>query len=161
MMYNWFTFLHVIGVFGFLIAHGVSAGVFFALNRERNVDRICLLLQLSSSSARIMGISLLTLVASGVISGFLGHWWGYWWIWLSLALLIGIYVGMSLLGTRVLNEVRMGLGLPSAYGNPPRPVPFSPQELDAKLKQIRPYRLSLIGFGGLAVIAWLMMFKPF
>jgi hypothetical protein len=160
-MYSWLVFLHVLGIFGFLTAHGVSASVFFTLKHERNVDRICTLLQLSSGSARIMVISLLTLLISGIITAFLGHWWRYGWIWLSLALLIAIYAGMSLLGTRILNEVRMGVGLPSAYGQPPRPERFNAEELNARLEQIHPYRLALIGFGGLVLIAWLMMFKPF
>jgi hypothetical protein len=160
-MYSWLVFLHVLGIFGFLIAHGVSASVFFALKGERNVDRICMLLQLSNSSARILLASLLILLISGIITGFLGHWWRFGWIWLSLLLLIAIYAGMSLLGTRILNEVRMGLGLPSSYGQPPRPERLSAEELNARLAQIHPYRLALIGFGGLALIAWLMMFKPF
>jgi hypothetical protein len=160
-MYTWLVFLHVLGVFGFLIAHGVSASVFFAIKNERNMERICTLLQLSSGSARVMIISLLTLLASGVINGFLGHWWRYGWIWLSLALFVGIYAGMSLLGPRILNEVRMGVGLPSAYGQPPRPERFSAEELNAQLEQIHPYLLTSIGFGGLALTAYLMMFKPF
>jgi hypothetical protein len=160
-MYSWLRFLHVLGVFGFLIAHGVSASVFFALKRERNVERICTLLQLSNGSARILVISLLTLLISGIIAGFWGHWWRHGWIWLSLLLLIAIYAGMSLLGTRILNEVRMGVGLPSVYGQPPRPERFSAEELNARLDHIHPYRLTLIGFGGLVLIAWLMMFKPF
>ena len=160
-MYSWLVFLHVLGIFGFLIAHGVSASVFFALKGERNVERMSTLLQLSSGSVRLMGISLLTLLISGIITGFLGHWWRYGWIWLSLALLIAVYAGMSFLGTRILNEIRMGIGLPSAYGQPPRQERFSAEELNARLDQIHPYRLTLIGFGGLALIAWLMMFKPF
>lgn len=161
MVYPWLVFLHILGVFGFLIAHGVSASVFFALQRERNIDHICLLLKLSSSSAGVMGGSLLLLLLSGVVSGFIGHWWVKGWIWLSLALLIAIFAAMSLLGTRILNEVRMGIGLPSAYGQPPRPEPLSAEELNALLNQIHPFRLSTIGFGGFAVIAWLMFFKPF
>lgn len=160
-MYPWLIFLHIIGVFGFLVAHGVSASVFFALKRERNTDHMCVLLNLSSSTFKIMGISLLLLLLSGVTAGFLGRWWGRGWIWLSLALFIGIFAGMSLLGTRVLNEVRMAIGLPSAYGEPPRPEVASAGELDVLLNKIHPVRLSLIGFGGLAAIAWLMMFKPF
>ena len=160
-MYTWLKFLHILGIFGFLIAHGVSASVFFALKSERNVDRICLLLQLSSKSTRIMLVSLLTLLVSGILSGFIGHWWGSGWIWVSLALLVGISVGMSLLGTRILNEVRIGVGLPSAYGDSPDPERISEVELDTRLSRINPSRLTLIGFGGLVLIAWLMMFKPF
>jgi len=160
-MYSWLVFLHVLGIFGFLIAHGVSAGVFFALQRERNVDRICTLLQLSSGAGRILIISLLTLFLSGIVAAFIGHWWRYGWVWLSLILFIGIWATMSLLGTRILNDVRMGIGLSSAYGQPPKPERFSAEELDARLSKIRPYRLTLVGFGGLALIAWFMMFKPF
>ncbi len=160
-MYSWVIFFHILGVFGFLIAHGVSASVFFALEHERNMDHICLLLKLSGSAAKVMGISLLLLILCGVIAGFMGIWWGKGWIWLSLVLFIGIFAGMSLLGTRVLNEVRIRVGLPSAYGQPPRPELASPEELGSLLARIHPVRLSVIGFGGFAVIAWLMMFKPF
>lgn len=60
-MYRWLVFLHVIGIFGFLVSHGASASVFFALRHERNLERVRLLLQLSVSSFRVMGISLLVL----------------------------------------------------------------------------------------------------
>jgi hypothetical protein len=160
-MYLWLVFLHVIGVFGFLIAHGVSAGVYFALQRERNVDRLRWLLQLSTSSARVMLISLLALIVTGVIAGFMGQWWSRGWIWLSLILLIALWAVMAGLGTRLLNQVRQGIGLPSSYGQPPRPEMLSPEELDALLNRSQPMRLAVIGFGGLAIIAWLMLFKPF
>ena len=160
-MYLWLVFLHVIGVFGFLMSHGVSARVYFALRRERNVDRIRLLLQMSSGTVRAMGGSLLLLFVTGIITGFMGQWWSHGWIWLSLILLVVLYVAMAALGSRMLNEVRQGVGLPSAYGQPPRPEMLSPEELDALLNRLQPMRLAVIGFGGLAVIAWLMMFKPF
>jgi uncharacterized membrane protein len=160
-MYHWLVFLHVIGIFGFLVSHGASASIFFALRRERNIDRVRLLLQLSVSSFRFLGISFLVLLLSGVIAGFVGQWWGYGWIWLSLLLLIAIYIGMSLLGTRVLNTIRQGIGLPSTYGQPPRPELMSAEMLDMLLSQSQPTRLALLGFGGISLIAWLMMFKPF
>ncbi len=161
MLYRWLVFLHVIGIFGFLVSHGASASVFFALRRERNVERVRVLLQLSGSSFKVMGISLLVLLLSGIIAGFIGQWWRQVWIWLSLILLMAVYGVMALLGTRVLNNVRQGIGLPSAYGQPPRPDPFSAEELDKLLNRSQPARLALLGFGGIGVIAWLMMFKPF
>ena len=42
----------------------------------------------------------------------------------------------------------MGMGLPSAYGQPPEPERFSAEELNARLEQIHFYRLTLIRFGG-------------
>ena len=160
-MYPWLVFLHVISLFGFLMAHGVSAGVYFALRHERQIDRLRWLLQLSTGAARVMLISLLALIVTGIIAGFMGQWWSHGWIWLSLILLVAVYAAMGMLGSRLLNQVRQGIGLPSSYGQPPQAKPLSAEELNALLDHIQPTRLTLIGFGGLAVIAWLMMFKPF
>jgi hypothetical protein len=160
-MYPWLVFLHVIGLFGFLMAHGVSAGVYFALRHERQIDRLRWLLQLSTGAARIMLLSLLMLVVTGVIAGFMGQWWSHGWIWLSLILLVAIYAAMGMLGSRQLNKIRQGIGLPSSYGQPPQAEPLSAEELNAILDHIQPTRLAVIGFGGLTLIAWLMMFKPF
>jgi hypothetical protein len=160
-MYRWLVFLHVIGVFGFLMAHGVSASAYFALRRERNPDRIRLLLQMSSSSLGTMGFSLLLLLVTGIITGFIGHWWRSGWIWLALGLLIALFIAMEWLGVRALNNIRLGVGLPSSRGQSPRVEPLSVEELDALLNRSQPMLLTLVGFGGLAVIAWLMMFKPF
>lgn len=160
-MYHGLIFFHVIGIFGFLITHGAAASITFALRRERNIDRLRALLQLSAASGRLMLIFLLVLLLSGVIGGFVGKWWGRGWIWVSLALFIAISGAMSFMGSSILNNVRQGIGLPSAYGNPPRPDVMSAEEIDAQLNKLQPMRLALIGFGGITIIAWLMMFKPF
>ena len=96
-MYKWFVFLHVLGVFGFLMAHGVSISVAFALRRERNFERVQTLLNLSASSIEVMLGSLAVLILSGVITGFMGHWWGKGWIWLSLVVLVAISTYMGII----------------------------------------------------------------
>lgn len=160
-MYRWIVFLHVVGVFTFLISHGVSVGVLFTLRRERNVDRIRLLLQQSQKAGQIMAGALLFILITGVTSTFIAGLWNKVWIWLSLALLIGLWGVMAVLGTRVFNQVRVGVGLPPTYGQPPDPRLLNPAELDALLNQTHPTRLTIIGSVGLALIAALMVFKPF
>jgi hypothetical protein len=49
-MVRWIVFLHIAGIFGFLLSHGSSAGVVFALRHERKPERIRALLQLSGSA---------------------------------------------------------------------------------------------------------------
>jgi len=49
-MYPWFVYLHILGIFGFLLAHGASAAAAFALRRERNLERVRVLLDLSTST---------------------------------------------------------------------------------------------------------------
>jgi ABC-type Co2+ transport system permease subunit len=92
-MYRWIVFLHIAGIFGFLLAHGSSAGVAFALRRERRPERLRALLDLSSSTLSVFYLSLLVLLAAGIVAGFMGHWWGQGWIWLSLGVLVAMVVG--------------------------------------------------------------------
>ena len=162
-MYSWLVFLHVLGVFGFLMAHGISASVAFKLRNERNAERIRALLDLSSSSLGILHGSIGVLLLTGVIVGFLGRWWGRGWIWLALGLLIAIYIYMGIAGSGYYSQVRKAAGLEYMEGFKPRPPaePATSEEIEALLNRSRPVQLAVIGFGSLAVIAWLMMFKPF
>ncbi len=160
-MYRWLVFLHIVGAFAFLMAHGVSASVMFALRRERSVDRIRSLLELSRGSLGVMLGGLLLILATGVINGFIGQWWKAGWIWASIGLFFLIYGSMSALGSRGLNELRIGLGMPSSYGQKPRAEQLDAAQVDAILNRSNPILLTLIGFGGFVIIAGLMWFKPF
>ena len=111
-MYDWLVFLHVLGTFGFLLAHGASAMVSFQLRRERNRERICALLDLSSSSYGLLYSSLGLLLLSGIITGFLGRWWRWIWIWAALGLLIAIVLLMYALGSSYYTQVRKAVGMP-------------------------------------------------
>lgn len=163
MLYNLLVFLHVIGVFGFLMAHGISAGVAFRLRGERGPEKVRALLELSATSYPVMYLSLLVLFAVGIVLGFMGSWWGQAWIWLSLILLIVIVVLMARFGSSIYGEARKLAGLPYMVSGKPQPpiAPASPTELYAVLDKGNPVLLTAIGFGGIVIIAWLMMAKPF
>jgi len=162
-MYPWLVFLHILGIFGFLLAHGASASATFALRTERNPERVRAILQLSASSYASMYSSLLLLLVSGIIAGFMGQWWGKGWIWLSLVLLVVILGAMFGLGSAIYGGARKAAGMPYFEKGKPQPAvpPASAQELDAILSRGKPWLLTAIGYGGVALIAWLMMFKPF
>lgn len=164
-MHPWIVFVHLLGVFGFLLAHGASASVAFALRRERNLDRVRALLELSSNSYGVMYASLLVLLVGGIVGGFTypGGAWSWGWIWISLGLLIAILVAMTLLGSSIYGGARKATGLPFMEGMKQHPPiePASAEELDALLAKGNPLLLTIVGYGGIAVIAWLMMFKPF
>lgn len=162
-MYDWIVFLHIAGTFGFLLAHGASMSVSYALLREKNLERIRALLELSGNSFRLMYLSLYALLISGIIAGFMGRWWGRGWIWASLALLVAIIVAMAILGGRIYGGARKAGGLPyfeRGKVQPPQET-VNLDEMHALLAQGKPHLLALIGYGGILVIAWLMMFKPF
>ena len=88
---------------------------------------------------------------------------GWAWIWASVILLIVIMGAMAGLGSRTYGGARKAAGLPyfEAMKQQPAVEPAGAAEIDALLAKGNPALLTLIGYGGLAVIAWLMMFKPF
>jgi hypothetical protein len=162
-MYPWLVYLHLLGLFGFLLGHGASSSVSFALRRERNPERVRVLLELSGNSFGVMYGALLVLLISGIAAGVIGHWWGSAWIWVSLALLFVVMGAMAGLGSRLYGQARKAAGLPYFEGMKQRPPidPAGEDELHALLARGNPILLTVIGYGGLAIIAWLMMFKPF
>ncbi len=162
-MYPWIVFLHVIGVFLFLISHGGSAIVAFKIRGERNLERIRALLELSNYPLNIMWLSLLLILIPGIIAGFMGRWWSRGWIWAALGLLIAMAAGHWLLGSSYFNQLRQAVGLPWFDGRRERPAeqPLNQDEVAELISPSRAWQLALIGFGGIVVITWLMMFKPF
>jgi MFS family permease len=163
MLYQIVVFLHVVFVFGYLLAHGVSAAVAFALKKERDLQRIRALLDLSAASYPIMFNTLYGFVIFGIIAGFLGGWWRLGWIWVSIILLVLIVVLMAIFGAGIYGEARKAAGLP--YQIKGKPFPAEPAKSDEEVFSIlaksNPVLLTVIGYGGFAVITWLMIAKPF
>jgi hypothetical protein len=166
-MYRWWVFVHIMGAFAFLLGHGVSVAMSLALRREREPQRIQAVLGLSRVYLNVTYASLLVLLIAGIVAGFLGDWWGRGWIWAALAILVVLWVSMSLLGTSFYDRVRIAVGTEPMLGSrkkawlKERPPPVTPGELDALLSSNRPFLLVWMGVIGLAVILWLMVLKPF
>lgn len=165
-MYSWIVFVHVLGVFGFLLAHGAAAVVAFRLQGEREVERVRALLDLSRGSRTVANLSMLISIIAGIAAGFMGKWWGHLWIWASLVLLVLIAVSMNILGTRSLDGIRRLVQpnepLSDAKKNtPPSPATPADQQLADMLAATHPMLMTISGSVGLALILWLMMFKPF
>jgi Predicted integral membrane protein (DUF2269). len=160
--YPWIVLAHVMGAFGFILAHGVSAFVAFRLRAARGPEQVATLMELSSASFGVLYPSLLLLLVAGIAAGFVRSLWGELWIWLSIGLFFAITVAMYLVGTRFYIEVRHAVGkaVPQDSKGAPPPTPLSADELVALLDSPRPYLLAAIGGGGLALIILLMVIKP-
>lgn len=160
MIYRWWLFLHFLGIFAFLLAHGASVTVTFQLRRERDPARIAALLQLSRGSLTAFYAGLALLLTAGIILGFIpgssATWWGQGWIWSALALLIAVSGGMIALARpyyRRLDRAARAWGA----GSPA----VSEEDMAKLLTSRRPLVIAGLGFGGLLVILWLMVLKPF
>jgi hypothetical protein len=175
-MYRFWVYVHIAGVFGFLLSHGVSTFVALRLRREREVERIRALVELSSASLGVFYVSLVALLTGGVVAGFVGHWWGDGWIWAAIGTLLAIMVAMYAIATPWLGRVRLSVGVQrydpaklkpkqraklEARGLLGSGEPGTPAEIAATVTSSRPFVLLAVGGGGLLVILWLMLFKPF
>jgi hypothetical protein len=165
MLYQWMIFLHIFGAIAFFYTHGAPGLVAFRLRSERDPQRIQAMIRIYATD-RVFGAqygTLLLLLISGIVTGFMGHWWGMGWIWLSLVLLVAITGAMFSIGTSYYSRVRKAVGMEFMQKGKIQPAedPTSPEELDKLLNRSPAMLLLWIGMGGMALILWLMIFKPF
>jgi plastocyanin len=154
-VYQWWVFVHLAGVFGFLLAHGVSVSVTFKLRQERDPARINALLQLSGTSIQAFYISLAVLLVGGFAAVTVGHLWSKAWIWSA----VGVLVIASLAMYRMARPFyrRVGFVARALEGGSEA---VTDQQFAEILKSRRPWTIAWIGFGALAIILYLMVFKP-
>lgn len=161
----WLTLIHVLSTFAFLAAHGVSMGVWWRLRKERDRTRVISYLELSTSMLIPMSVAVLVLIVSGIVAGIAGGWWfnGQWWLWTSIGLLVIIMGAMTPLLAMPLNEVRRAVGVPTQADQKAGivPTPADDATLDLALRNPKPAFGAAVGIGGIVLITWLMMLKPF
>lgn len=158
-LYPWIVFLHVLGAFGFVLGHGASAMAAFGLRRERSPERIAALLDQSSRSLGMTYASLLLLLLAGIAAGFAGGFWSHGWIWAAIGVLVLVLVAMYAMAMPYYKRLRIAVGIQPYGAAPAEPAPA--QELADLLSSSVPIQLAAIGGIGLALIIWLMIFKPF
>lgn len=154
-MHRWWVFLHVAGVFGFLMSHGVSAYAVLKLRNERDPARVSHLMELSASSVGFMWNSIGLLLVGGIVAGFTGHFWGQGWIWAAIVVLVAVIAAMYAMGTSWSARLRT---IAAAMTEGTEAV--SQQQFEDILRSKRPFSIAAVGTVGLLVILWLMIFKP-
>jgi hypothetical protein len=165
-LYTWIVYVHVSAAFAFVLAHGVAVFAGFRIRPERDRARIAAMLDLSMASHGLMYASLITLVVAGLIAGAMGGWLGRLWIWTSIGVLVVVMAAMMLIATRHYLTLRqlVGAAISPREARALAPSPNSASvddELAARLCSRQPELLAAIGGGGLLIVIWLMMVKPF
>jgi hypothetical protein len=159
----WIVFIHIVGAFGFVLSHGVSAFVAFRVRAERDPARIGALLDLSSISLGAMYTSLLVLFVAGVLAAIVGGYFNRLWPWAAIVTLVVVSGAMYPLATEHYRRVRGAIGLkrPGDKSADPPPIPVDAAGLAAVLDNRRPEAIAAVGGIGLIVLLWLMVLKPF
>ena len=155
-MYSWIVFLHVFSAFVYMLAHGVQAAVMLKLRSEADPERSLTLFN-ALNGTRLQRITLALVMVTGLVAGFQRPWWRHGWMWTALAMLVVITVLMRLYGagyyTLVSGAARRAIA--------EQKTQESMEAFLAARTSWHAIGVAIIGIGGLAVIVWLMMFKPF
>ena len=157
-------YAHFIGIALFLLAHGVSAGVSFKLRSERDRAKLTALLDLSASSYPGMAGGFLLILGSAVAMALMYSWWQTIWFWAALGVFFVVTGIMTPLATLRYGKIRRALGLKLPMGAKAKEGErgeLSDEEVAALLSSVNPWLITGIGFGGIALMSFLMMFKPF
>jgi plastocyanin len=154
-VYLWLVFAHLVGVFGFLAAHGASMSASFRLRKERDPARVNEILEASAASTRWMYFFLTLLLLGGIGAAFQAHLWSQAWIWISTVILVVVNAIMQAVGTPYYRKVRL---IARAMTGGSQAV--TGEQFDEVLRSPRPNIVMVVGVVGLGAILYLMLFKP-
>jgi len=160
-MYSWWVYLHILGAFAFVFAHGASALAAFRIRATRDPAQVRTLLDVSSMALGVMYVGLLLLLIGGIAAGIVGDHFGRGWIWAALVILVVITVAMYAMATPFYGQLRVAAGARAKEAKvDPNPV-VNQADIDALAGSNRPAVLLGIGAIGFLLILWLMVLKPF
>ena len=160
-MYPWIVLLHVAGAFLFVISHGVSAWMAMLIRGQRDRTRVRAMLELSSMSILGAYLGLLLMLIGGIWAGIYGGHFGRGWIWAAIGLLVAVIVVMYAVATPYFVRLRGAVGAPTRGVEADPAHALSDEDLAALTARAPVIPIIAVGFGGLLLILWLMVVKPF
>jgi hypothetical protein len=145
-LYSSLVFFHIAGLMAFLFGHGVSGGASLALRGPVSGSTRSLL-RLSQRSAMVSNPALLVTLITGIWMTFAGHWSSMVWPWASLVILVVVGAAMFYIARPYYRA---------------RDAARGPDDALARLLSMtRPLLALWMGVVALALLLWLMVFKPF
>lgn len=150
-MYQGLVFVHLLGLVLFVMAHGVSVLVAFRIRAERDPKVVGAFLGVSQMAVGGMYVGLLLLGIGGLGAAWAGGLLLAPWIVASYVVVVVVLAVMYSVATPYYGRLRqLVTDGPGAAGG----------DLDTELATRRPEVLATVGFAGLVVLVWLMVFKP-
>jgi uncharacterized membrane protein len=155
MSYGWWKFIHLVGVVGFVAAHGTSMAATVLVRRIRDPAQVSGILQMSAATVSSFYVSTVVLLVGGFGAGFAGHWFDQGWIWLSLGLLVGVGILMFPMAKRHFRRIRMVLELMETG------TTVSRDDFARVVNAGNPVLTVGVGVVAIFLIVYLMVLKPF
>lgn len=165
-LYNWAFFLHILFGFIFFFVHGVSMATAVFLPREKNIDKIKMLLELPSITIAPMGVSLLVLLITSIYLGSSAQWWARGWWGVSFLIFLVLVVWMTWYSRKYYSPIRKALGLEymtgfGTHNKADENKSVNMDEVYNLIAKTNPALLGAVGIIALAILLFLMRFKPF
>jgi uncharacterized membrane protein len=154
MSYGWWKFIHLVGVVGFVAAHGTSMAATVLVRRMRDPQQVSGILQMSAATVSAFYVSTVVLLVGGFGAGFVGHWFDQGWIWLSLGVLVGVGIFMFPMAKRHFRRIRMVLELMETG------TTVSRDDFVRVVNAGNPVLTAGVGSVAILLIVYLMVLKP-
>jgi uncharacterized membrane protein len=153
--YNWWKFIHLIGVVAFMAAHGTSMAATVMVRRMRDPQRISGVLQLSATTVLAFYISTLVLLVGGIGAGLQGRWFEQGWIWLSIGLFVAVGILMFPMARGYFRRIRTVIELMESG------TAVTQEDFVRVLNSGNPMVTVATGSVVILLIVYLMVLKPF
>jgi uncharacterized membrane protein len=153
--YNWWKFIHLIGVVAFMAAHGTSMAATVMVRRMRDPQRISGVLQLSATTVLAFYVSTLVLLVGGIGAGLQGRWFEQGWIWLSMGLFVAIGILMFPMARGYFRRIRTVIELMESG------TAVTQEDFVRVLNSGNPMITVATGSVVILLIVYLMVLKPF
>ena len=155
MSYNWWKFIHLIGVVAFMAAHGTSMAATVMVRRMRDPQRISGVLQLSATTVLSFYVSTLVLLVGGIGAGIQGRWFEQGWIWLSVGLFVAVGILMFPMARGYFRRIRTVIELMESG------TAVTQEDFVRVLNSGNPMVTVATGAVVILLIVYLMVLKPF
>ena len=159
-MYNWLVFLHVFFALLLMLGHGAHVAAMFKFRAEPDPERSRTFFN-TVPDIKYVRYLYLAMGVFGFAAAFITPWWKQGWVWLSAVVFLitsfvmskyggGYYGIIANAAIQLIEAKQTNTNLPAAQ-----------EEYDQARNTPHTTIVSIVGIVGLAIILWLMRFKPF
>ena len=158
--YPWIIFVHLFVALLYMLLHGVEAAAMWQLRSEPDPQRSITFFSMRPSLI-LLRVVFGLLVLTGLVAGLVLPWWKQGWMWTSLGILILLGVIMNRLGKGYFDLIARTAADALHERTRGGASTTAAQAFEAARRSWQPIAATAAGLVGLALILWLMMFKPF
>ena len=159
-MYNWLVLLHIFFALLFMLGHGAHVAAMLKFRGENDPERS---LTFFNNVPDIKYVRYFTVVMGvfGFVAAFITPWWKAGWPWISLVVFLLIWWVMYRYGGRYYGIISNAADRLIEAKKTDTNLAAAQREFDEARNAPHAMIVSVAGLVGLAVILWLMRFKPF